>query len=133
VDRVTVDLAEPWAMLDPIATALRPGGVLTCFVPTILQVKSLVDALDAHASFGMVTTLESLLRHWEVKGRSIRPAHRMVAHTGLLVFARRLATDVAVELTPADPYTIEVALDVAATESVFDDESGDSGTDLESD
>jgi hypothetical protein len=81
----------------------------------------------------MVTTLESLLRHWEVKGRSIRPAHRMVAHTGLLVFARRLATNAAVELTREDPYTIEVALDVAATESVFDDESGDSGTDLESD
>jgi tRNA (adenine57-N1/adenine58-N1)-methyltransferase len=133
VDRVTVDLAEPWGMLDAIALALRPGGVLTCFVPTILQVKSLVDALDAHASFGMVTTLESLLRHWEVKGRSIRPAHRMVAHTGLLVFARRLATNAAVELTREDPYTIEVALDVAATESVLDDESGDSGTDLESD
>jgi tRNA (adenine57-N1/adenine58-N1)-methyltransferase len=133
VDRITVDLAEPRTLLDQIATALRPGGVLTCFVPTILQVKSLVDALDAHACFDMVTTLESLLRHWEVKGRSIRPAHRMVAHTGLLVVARRLASGGVVELTRDDPYSSEVALDVAATESVLDDESGDSGTDLESD
>jgi tRNA (adenine57-N1/adenine58-N1)-methyltransferase len=133
VDRVTVDLAEPWTLLDQIAAALRPGGVLTCFVPTILQVKALVDALDAHGSFGMVTTLESLLRDWEVKGRSIRPAHRMVAHTGLLVFARRLATEGAVELTRDDSYSSEVALDVTATEPVLDDESGDSGTDLESD
>jgi tRNA (adenine57-N1/adenine58-N1)-methyltransferase len=133
VDRVTVDLAEPWTLLDQIAVSLRCGGVLSCFLPTILQVKSLVDALDAHPLFGMVTTLESLLREWDVKGRSIRPAHRMVAHTGLLVFARRLPAQHATELTPADPYSPEVAPDVATIESVLDDESGDSGTDLESD
>jgi hypothetical protein len=57
----------------------------------------------------------------------------MVAHTGLLVFARRLATEGAVELTRDDSYSSEVALDVTATEPVLDDESGDSGTDLESD
>jgi hypothetical protein len=57
----------------------------------------------------------------------------MVAHTGLLVFARRLPAQHATELTPADPYSTEVAPDVATIESVLDDESGDSGTDLESD
>src|SRR5262249_26128010 len=51
VDRVVVDLAEPWQLLDHLAAALRPGGVLTAFVPTVLQVKEHVDALRAHACF----------------------------------------------------------------------------------
>jgi tRNA (adenine57-N1/adenine58-N1)-methyltransferase len=65
--------------------------VLTAFVPTALQVKETVDALRAHGGFGVVETVETLLRFWHVRERSVRPAHRMVAHTGFLVFARRLA------------------------------------------
>jgi tRNA (adenine57-N1/adenine58-N1)-methyltransferase len=91
VDRLVVDLAEPWQLLDAAATALRPGAVVTAFVPTALQVKQLVDALRAHGGFGAIETLETLLRHWHVRQRSVRPVHRMVAHTGFLVFARRLA------------------------------------------
>lgn len=91
VDRLIVDLAEPWRLLDVAADALRPGGVLSAFLPTVLQVKQLVDAAQADARFGAVETIESLLRSWHVRDRSVRPAHRMVAHTGFLVFARRLA------------------------------------------
>jgi tRNA (adenine57-N1/adenine58-N1)-methyltransferase catalytic subunit len=91
VDRLVVDLAEPWRLLDAAATALRPGGVVTAFVPTALQVKETVDGLRAHGAFGAVETLETLARAWWVRERSVRPEHRMVAHTGFLVFARRLA------------------------------------------
>jgi tRNA (adenine57-N1/adenine58-N1)-methyltransferase len=91
VDRLVVDLAEPWHLLDAAFTALRPGAVLTAFVPTALQVKQLVDGLRAHGGFGAFETLETLLRNWHVQDRSVRPVHRMVAHTGFLVFARRLA------------------------------------------
>jgi tRNA (adenine57-N1/adenine58-N1)-methyltransferase len=52
-------------------------------------VKQTVDALRADQAFGAVTTLETLLRFWHVRERSVRPEHRMVAHTGFLVFARR--------------------------------------------
>ena len=79
---------------------LRPGGVVTAFLPTALQVKQLVDALRA-GCFGAVETLETLARFWHVRDRSIRPAHRMVAHTGFLVFARRLAGNS--ELTRPEP------------------------------
>ena len=92
VDRMVVDLAEPWHLLDVAFTAMRPGGVLTAFVPTALQVKQLVDGLRAHGGFGAFETLETLLRNWHVQDRSVRPVHRMVAHTGFLVFARRLAS-----------------------------------------
>jgi tRNA (adenine57-N1/adenine58-N1)-methyltransferase len=91
IDRLVVDLAEPWRLLDAAAAALRPGGVLTGFVPTALQVKALVDALRSHGSFALVETFETLLRPWYASGRSLRPEHRMVAHTGFLVFARRTA------------------------------------------
>jgi len=102
LDRAVVDLAEPWRLLDELASALRPGGVLTAFVPTALQVKSLVDELRAHGAFAAVEMLETLTRFWHVRERSLRPEHRMVAHTGFLVFARRLApgVDAGFALTP---------------------------------
>ena len=87
-----------------MAGTLRPGGVVTAFLPTALQVKELVDALRA-GGFGAVETLETLARFWHVRDRSIRPAHRMVAHTGFLVFARRLAGNS--ELTPQKPCSSE--------------------------
>lgn len=92
VDRLVIDLAEPWRLLDVAAPALRPGAVVTAFVPTALQVKQAVDGFRAHGAFGAVETLETLVRFWHVRERSVRPEHRMVAHTGFLVFARRLAS-----------------------------------------
>jgi tRNA (adenine57-N1/adenine58-N1)-methyltransferase len=88
-----IDLAEPWQLLPAAAPALRPGAVVTAFVPTALQVKATVDGFREHGRFGAVETVETLLRFWHVRERSVRPAHRMVAHTGFLVFARRLADD----------------------------------------
>jgi tRNA (adenine57-N1/adenine58-N1)-methyltransferase len=136
VDRMVVDLAEPWQLLDRAAEALRPGGVLTAFVPTALQVKSHVDALTAHACFGAVEAFETLLRFWHVAARSLRPEHRMVAHTGFLIIARRLAEPVAgrSELTPPGPYSTEESDGYPRIAgSTHDDESGDPPEDLEDD
>jgi tRNA (adenine57-N1/adenine58-N1)-methyltransferase len=70
--------------------ALVPGGILLAYLPTILQVSQLRDTL-AESAFGMAQTLEVLQRTWHVEGQSVRPDHRMVAHTGFLTFARLLA------------------------------------------
>jgi len=128
VDRLVIDLAEPWRLLGEVARALRPGGVLAGFVPTALQVKHFVDGLRAHGGFAAVETLETLLRPWHVRDRSVRPEHRMVAHTGFLVFARRLAPGVTApsELTPRGPYSTEDETGRAhPPESAHDDEGGD--------
>ncbi|HWP65155.1 MAG TPA: tRNA (adenine-N1)-methyltransferase [Candidatus Limnocylindria bacterium] len=131
VDRVVVDVPEPWTLLDAVGAALRPGGVLTCFLPTVLQVKQLVDGLGAHDRYACVRTLETLLRQWDVSGRSIRPQHRMVAHTGFLVFARRLAAGVhASQLTPYRPYSSGSSSDRTASR-LEDDEGGDPREDLD--
>lgn len=90
VDRITVDLAEPWHLLPAVARALRPGGLVVGWVPTVLQLKSLVDRLREHGGFAAVQSFETLHRSWYVKGLSVRPDHRMVAHTGFVVVARRV-------------------------------------------
>ncbi len=91
IDRIILDLPEPWQVIAPAWQALRPGGILLCYLPTVLQVKSLVDALRDDQRFACIETMETLMRFWHIKGISARPQHRMVAHTGFLTCARRLA------------------------------------------
>lgn len=89
VDRVVLDLSEPWRIVDGVAKALRPGGYFASYLPTVLQVKQLVDTLARQGEFALVETVEILERHWHVADMSIRPEHRMVAHTGFLTIARK--------------------------------------------
>jgi tRNA (adenine57-N1/adenine58-N1)-methyltransferase catalytic subunit len=91
IDRMILDLPEPWQVIEGAWKILRPGGILLCYLPTILQVKSLVDALRDDKRFACIETMETLMRFWHIKGMSARPQHRMVAHTGFLTSARRLA------------------------------------------
>ena len=90
LDRVLLDLPEPWRVVKHAETALHPGGILLAYLPTIGQVARLREEL-AGSSFGMVETLEVLQRTWHVDGQSVRPDHRRVAHTGFLTHARLLA------------------------------------------
>jgi tRNA (adenine57-N1/adenine58-N1)-methyltransferase len=90
LDRVVLDLPEPWRLVKEAETAMRPGGILLCYLPTITQVAQLREAID-HSAFGMAETVEVLQRSWHVEGQSVRPDHRMVAHTGFLTAARLLS------------------------------------------
>ena len=91
IDRVILDLPEPWQVIERAWKALRPGGIFLSYLPTVLQVKSLVDALRDDKRFACIESSETLMRFWHFKGMSARPQHRMVAHTGFLTTARRLA------------------------------------------
>lgn len=93
LDRVVLDLPEPWRVLGPAGEALRPGGILVAYLPTINQTAELREAFSEHG-FVLASTSEVLRRTWHVEGRSVRPDHRMVAHTGFITTAR-LAPDVA--------------------------------------
>jgi tRNA (adenine57-N1/adenine58-N1)-methyltransferase len=92
LDRVLLDLPEPWHLVGHLEQALRPGGIVVSYLPTIGQVAKLREALDASA-FGMAETCEVLQRGWHVEGQSVRPDHRMVAHTGFLTVARLLVAE----------------------------------------
>ncbi len=90
LDRVVLDLPEPWAVVAHAAGALRPGGILLSYLPTINQTMRLREELD-RCGFALAETVEFLRRTWHIEARSVRPDHRMVAHTGFLTSARLLA------------------------------------------
>lgn len=90
LDRIVLDMPVPWRVLPHAAASLRPGGILLAYLPTINQTAELRGALEA-PPFGLASTVEVLHRTWHVTERSVRPDHRMVAHTGFLTWARRLA------------------------------------------
>jgi tRNA (adenine57-N1/adenine58-N1)-methyltransferase len=88
--RAVLDLPDPWDVLASIRPALEPGAIVCAYLPTTVQVQQLVLSLDA-AGFVHLETIETLLRTWHVAERSVRPDHRMVAHTGFLCIGRRVA------------------------------------------
>lgn len=88
-DRVVLDMPEPWHSVQPAVRYLRPGGMFCCYLPTVPQVQEVRRELAASGSFIESTTFEVLHREWTVKGRSVRPSHRMQGHTGFITVARR--------------------------------------------
>ena len=89
LDRVVLDLPEPWRVVKHAQEALRPGGILVAYTPSIVQVSQLRETL-AESNFELAETIEVLQRTWYVEGQAVRPDHRMVAHTGFLTSARLL-------------------------------------------
>ncbi len=87
IDRVVLDLPEPWRVVPHAATAMRPGGIFVAYTPSVMQVSQLRDALAASPFFG-AETIEIMQRGWHVEGHAVRPDHRMVGHTGFLTHAR---------------------------------------------
>ncbi len=90
LDRVVLDLPEPWKVVDHAAKALHRGGILVAYTPQITQAAQLREALE-QGGFGLAETMEVLHRGWHIEGLSVRPDHRMVAHTGFLTTARLLS------------------------------------------
>jgi len=106
VDRVVLDLPEPWRLVPLVPRVLRPGGILLSYVPTIIQAQQLVEALHRDRHWALVETFETLMRPWNIEGPSVRPFHRMVAHTGFITTARRVVPEgdaPAPRLPAADP------------------------------
>jgi tRNA (adenine57-N1/adenine58-N1)-methyltransferase len=90
IDRLVCDLPEPWRLVASAGEALRAGGIFCAYLPTLPQAQRTHEALAAHPAFALTETFETLLRPWHIAGPSVRPAHRMVAHTGFLTLARRV-------------------------------------------
>ena len=86
--RVILDMPEPASVLAAATEVLLPGGMVTTYLPSTGQVQEAVAALR-DAGFGELETFEVLLRSWHIEPRSVRPDHRMVAHTGFITVARK--------------------------------------------
>jgi tRNA (adenine57-N1/adenine58-N1)-methyltransferase len=89
LDRIVLDLPEPWQVVKHAEAAMEPGGILVAYTPSITQASQLRERLD-QSSFAMAETVEVLQRGWHIEGQAVRPDHRMVGHTGFLTHARLL-------------------------------------------
>ncbi|MFV1989516.1 MAG: tRNA (adenine-N1)-methyltransferase [Acidimicrobiales bacterium] len=88
VDRVLLDLPEPWRVVEEVQDVLVSGGILLAYTPSILQAAELSEKL-ATSGYRMCETVEILQRGWHIKAQAVRPDHRMVAHTGFLTYGRK--------------------------------------------
>ncbi len=95
VDHVVADMPDPAGLINAAAEALRPGGTFVFYVPTVPQFAEARTALDGDRRFALAETVEVLERGWYVRHPSVRPDHRMVAHTGFVSVARRTAAAIA--------------------------------------
>jgi len=90
IDLMTLDLPEPWKAIETIEKALKVGGFLVSYSPTIPQVMDFVNALNSNKKFLHIKTIELIQREWEVEERKVRPKTTQTVHTGFLSFARRI-------------------------------------------
>jgi tRNA (adenine57-N1/adenine58-N1)-methyltransferase len=88
LDRVVLDLPEPWRVLPHLPVTLKSGGWVAAYTPSILQASQFVEAVRAERRYVQVETHEVLIRGWHIQGLAVRPEHEMVGHTGFLSLAR---------------------------------------------
>lgn len=90
-DHVILDMLAPWELIAAATHALRPGGVILAYVATTTQLSRFVEELRECGCFTEPSASETLVRTWHLEGLAVRPDHRMIAHTGFLAVARRMA------------------------------------------
>jgi tRNA (adenine57-N1/adenine58-N1)-methyltransferase len=89
VDALFLDVPNPWDYIRQVRSALKPGGFFCNLVPTFNQVEKLLYALRRE-HFAFIEVCELLMRYYKPEPTRLRPTDRMIAHTGYLIFARRI-------------------------------------------
>ncbi len=89
VDLVTLDLPDPWSVAPHAEKALKKGGFLVSYSPTVPQVSDFVSSLKA-TSLARLKTVEVMQREWEVEGRKVRPKSQPIGHSGFITICRKL-------------------------------------------
>jgi tRNA (adenine57-N1/adenine58-N1)-methyltransferase len=91
IDRLVLDLVDPWTCVPLAVERLVPGGIVCAYVATTTQLSMFVETLRADGGFTEPVAWETLQREWHLEGLAVRPEHSMVGHTAFLVTARRMA------------------------------------------
>jgi tRNA (adenine57-N1/adenine58-N1)-methyltransferase len=88
-DAFFLDLPNPFDYIPQVRAALKPGGFVCSLLPTVNQVEQLLVALRRER-FAFIEVCEILVRYYKAEPTRLRPTDRMVAHTGYLIFGRRI-------------------------------------------
>lgn len=90
LDLIVLDMPNPWNAIKSCEKALRVGGYLVIYVPTILQIADFVNEVKKYESFVYLKTVELIDRHWKIDGRIARPNSESIGHTGFISFCRKI-------------------------------------------
>jgi tRNA (adenine57-N1/adenine58-N1)-methyltransferase len=90
IDLITLDLPEPWLAIEPAKKALKGGGFIVNYSPTIPQVMDFVSKINKENGLIHLKTMELIQREWEVQDRKVRPKTTQTVHTGFLTFCRKI-------------------------------------------
>ncbi|MGE5141184.1 MAG: tRNA (adenine-N1)-methyltransferase [Rudaea sp.] len=99
LDAVFLDVREPWLFLGQAHAALAGGGFFGALVPTTNQVSEVLEAMEQQGTWIEVEVSEMLHRFFKPNAERLRPADRMIGHTGYMIFARSAAEQVQPALT----------------------------------
>lgn len=91
IDRLILDMVDPWTCIPLAVERLVPGGIVCAYVATTTQLSRFVETLREDGGFTEPAAWETLQRDWHLEGLSVRPDHRMNGHTAFLATARRMA------------------------------------------
>ncbi|MEO6471965.1 MAG: tRNA (adenine-N1)-methyltransferase [Aeromicrobium sp.] len=91
LDRLILDMVDPWTCVDLAEERLIPGGILCAYVATTTQLSLFVETVRANGGFTEPHAWETIQRDWHLEGLAVRPDHKMIGHTAFLVTARRMA------------------------------------------
>ncbi len=94
VDALFLDVREPWLFLAQAHAALAGGGFFGALVPTTNQISEVLAEMERLGGWVEVEVSEILHRFYKPNAERLRPADRMVAHTGFLIFARAVSEHV---------------------------------------
>jgi len=90
IDVAVLDLPEPWNAIGNCSKALKVGGFLVSYSPSVPQVADFVNAVRKNESFIYLKTVEITEREWEVEERKVRPKSSGLGHSGFMSFARKI-------------------------------------------
>ena len=89
-DLIMLDLPEPWKAINAAKKALKIGGFLVSYSPSVPQTMDFINEVNKSKNFAHVKTSEIIEREWEVEERKVRPKSRGIGHSGLISFCRRI-------------------------------------------
>jgi tRNA (adenine57-N1/adenine58-N1)-methyltransferase catalytic subunit len=89
VDVATVDLGDPWTVIDQVYDALKGGGAFVAICPTMNQIEKTAAQLKK-SGYADIDCVELMIRNMEAREGMTRPSMRMIGHTTYLVFARKV-------------------------------------------
>jgi len=88
IDLLTLDLPEPWQVIEHAEKSLKTGGHLVVYLPNLTQVKTFIDSTNK-TRIKVLQIIEILEREWKIEDKIMRPEFQMLGHTGFLIFCRR--------------------------------------------